>query len=86
MSTSHATDLALKGSQPRAGALRHGAALFLPLPPLPTFLVGGSGLQTGRGTRIVGETIPAFPAPPSCSFDHLVGAGEERLAGSISSG
>ena len=42
------------------------------------------GLRTGRGartrlpegTRIVGGS--GFSRPPSCSFDHLVGAGEER--------
>ena len=51
--------------------------------PLPAFLRAVHGLRTGRGartrlpegTRIVGQTIPAFARPHSCSFDHLVGAG-----------
>ena len=64
-----------------AGALRHRAALLLPLPPLPTFIVGGFiGLRNRKDLRvpvIVDQTIPAFSPRPSCSFDHLVGAGEE---------
>ena len=55
--------------------------------PSPPFLVGRFiGLRTGRALGPVylrvqvwwaGRSRP-FPRPPSCSFDHLVGAGEER--------
>ena len=53
--------------------------------PLPAFLRSGSGLRNGRalgpvylGCPYRGQDDSAFPCPPSCSFDHLVGAGEER--------
>ena len=49
--------------------LRHRPQLSFRFLPFPTFLRCGSGLRIGRGartripegTRIVGETIPAFP-------------------------